>query len=103
MARRARASSRACTRGRKRTSDRYGAADFFVLATLYDPFPNAALEALASGLPIVVSRQSGAAELVREGVNGHVVDALDVEALAAAMAHRRRVPWRGARASVTLP
>ena len=36
----------------------YGAADCFVLATLYDPFPNAALEALASGLPIVVSRQS---------------------------------------------
>jgi UDP-glucose:(heptosyl)LPS alpha-1,3-glucosyltransferase len=64
----------------------YGAADCFVLATLYDPFPNAALEALASGLPIVVSRQSGAAELVREGVNGHVVDALDVDALAAAMA-----------------
>jgi UDP-glucose:(heptosyl)LPS alpha-1,3-glucosyltransferase len=64
----------------------YGAADCFVLATLYDPFPNAALEALASGLPIVVSRQSGAAELVREGVNGHVVDALDVEALTGAMA-----------------
>jgi len=64
----------------------YGAADCFVLATLYDPFPNAALEALSSGLPIVVSRQSGAAELVREGVNGHVVDALDAEALAAAMA-----------------
>jgi UDP-glucose:(heptosyl)LPS alpha-1,3-glucosyltransferase len=64
----------------------YGAADCFVLPTLYDPFPNAALEALASGLPIVVSRQCGAAELVREGVNGHVVDALDAGALAAAMA-----------------
>jgi UDP-glucose:(heptosyl)LPS alpha-1,3-glucosyltransferase len=63
----------------------YGAADCFVLATLYDPFPNAALEALASGLPIVVSRQSGAAELVREGVNGYVVDALDADALAGAM------------------
>jgi UDP-glucose:(heptosyl)LPS alpha-1,3-glucosyltransferase len=64
----------------------YGAADCFVLPTLYDPFPNAALEALASGLPVVVSRQCGAAELVREGVNGYVVDALDVAALAAAMA-----------------
>ncbi len=64
----------------------YGAADCFVLPTLYDPFPNAALEALASGLPIVVSRQCGAVELVREGVNGYAVDALDVDALAAALA-----------------
>jgi UDP-glucose:(heptosyl)LPS alpha-1,3-glucosyltransferase len=63
----------------------YGAADCFVLATLYDPFPNAALEALASGLPAVVSRQCGAAELVKEGVTGRLVDALDVVALARAM------------------
>jgi UDP-glucose:(heptosyl)LPS alpha-1,3-glucosyltransferase len=82
----------------------YGAADCFALATLYDPFPNAALEALASGLPIVVSRQSGAAELVREGVNGYAVDALDVDALAAAMtaiAKRRPLEMsEDARASV---
>jgi UDP-glucose:(heptosyl)LPS alpha-1,3-glucosyltransferase len=63
----------------------YGAADCFVLATLYDPFPNAALEALASGLPIVVSRQCGAAELVEEGVNGYVRDALDIRGFAEAM------------------
>jgi hypothetical protein len=30
----------------------YGAADVFALPTLYDPFPNAALEAMASGLPL---------------------------------------------------
>jgi UDP-glucose:(heptosyl)LPS alpha-1,3-glucosyltransferase len=63
----------------------YGAADCFVLATLYDPFPNAALEALASGLPAIVSRQCGAAEIVKDGVTGHVVDALDVGALGRAM------------------
>jgi UDP-glucose:(heptosyl)LPS alpha-1,3-glucosyltransferase len=60
----------------------YGAADAFVLPTLYDPFPNAALEALACGLPIVTSTACGAAEFVREGVNGYVVPALDVAALA---------------------
>lgn len=59
-----------------------GAADAFVLPTLYDPFPNAALEALACGLPIVTSRTCGAAELVTQGRNGFVCDALDAAALA---------------------
>ncbi len=50
----------------------YGLADAFVLPTLYDPFPNAALEALASGVPVVTSRQCGTAEIIREGWNGFV-------------------------------
>lgn len=63
----------------------YGTADAFVLPTLYDPFPNTALEAFACGLPVVTSTKSGAAELVREGENGFVCDALDSNCLAAAM------------------
>jgi len=63
----------------------YGAADVFCLPTLYDPFPNAALEAMASGLPVVTSTQCGAAELIEPGRNGYVCDALDVTALADAM------------------
>ncbi len=63
----------------------YAAADAFVLPTLYDPMPNAALEALACGLPLLTTPSCGAAELVREGVNGFVRDAADVDGLAAAM------------------
>lgn len=63
----------------------YGAADAFVLPTLYDPFPNAALEAFACGLPVITSSKSGAAELIREGKNGFVRDALDVTEFVAAM------------------
>lgn len=63
----------------------YGAADAFVLPTLYDPFPNTALEAFACGLPVITSNKSGAAELVREGENGFVCDALDQMGLASAM------------------
>jgi UDP-glucose:(heptosyl)LPS alpha-1,3-glucosyltransferase len=63
----------------------YGAADVFALPTLYDPFPNAALEAFACGLPVITSDKSGAAELVRAGENGFVCDALDVDAIARAM------------------
>ena len=62
------------------------AADSFMLATLYDPFPNAALEAMASGLAIVTTTRCGAAELVVEGGNGFVRDALDIPGLADALA-----------------
>src|SRR5574343_1261597 len=59
----------------------YGAADGFVLPTLYDPCPNAALEALACGLPMVTSTSCGAQEWVRPGENGWVVDAVDIDAV----------------------
>ena len=61
----------------------YGMADCFVLPTLYDPFPNAALEAMACGLPLITSMQCGAAEFVESGVEGYLCrDALDVVQLA---------------------
>ncbi len=63
----------------------YAGADLFVLPTLYDPFPNAALEAIAMNLPVVTSTKSGAAEVVTRHGLGAVCDALDVEALAAAI------------------
>jgi UDP-glucose:(heptosyl)LPS alpha-1,3-glucosyltransferase len=63
----------------------YGAADCFVLPTLYDPFPNAALEAMASGLPVVTTTQCGAAEFVETGVNGALCNAGDESGLVSAM------------------
>jgi UDP-glucose:(heptosyl)LPS alpha-1,3-glucosyltransferase len=63
----------------------YGAADVFVLPTLYDPCPNAALEAMASGLPIVTSTKCGAAELVTENDAGLVCAARDIDTLAGHM------------------
>ena len=59
----------------------YGMADAFVLPTRYDPMPNAALEAMASGLPIVTSTTCGIAARVCDGVNGYVCDALDIAAM----------------------
>ena len=60
----------------------YGAADAFVLPAIYDSFPDAAMEALASGLPVVTSTRSGAAELVAENDAGFVCASRDVDALA---------------------
>ena len=51
----------------------YAIADVFLLPTIYDPFPNAALEALACGVPVVTTDACGAAELIEEGINGWVV------------------------------
>ncbi len=54
----------------------YAAADLFVLPTLYDPFSNATLEAMASGLPVVTTKNNGASELVENGQEGFVVENL---------------------------
>ena len=51
----------------------YAMADVFLLPTIYDPFPNAALEAFACGVPVITTDACGAAELIEEGVNGWVV------------------------------
>src|SRR6478609_4960768 len=63
----------------------YGAADAFVLPTLYDPCPNAALEAMACALPIVTSTRSGAAELALAHGAGLVCEPGDIGKLAAHM------------------
>jgi UDP-glucose:(heptosyl)LPS alpha-1,3-glucosyltransferase len=52
----------------------YAAADIFVLPSIYEPFGNANLEALASGLSIVASSHSGAAEILEHGKNGMVIE-----------------------------
>ncbi len=63
----------------------YGAADAFVLPAIYDAFPDAAMEALASGLPVIASDRTGVAELVGENDAGFVCASRDVGALAAHM------------------
>ena len=63
----------------------YGAADAFVLPTLYDPAPDSTLEAMACELPVVTSTKSGAAELVLANDAGLVCPAGDIAGLAAQM------------------
>src|SRR5205823_3677011 len=55
----------------------YAAADIFILPTIYDPFSNACLEAMASGLPVVTTRANGFSEVMEDRIHGSVVDRPD--------------------------
>src|SRR5258705_3354237 len=64
--------------GRDDVRPLYAAADCFILPSRYDPFPNTSLEALAMGLPAIVSSSCGAAEVVQHGSSGWVCAPDDV-------------------------
>lgn len=59
----------------------YAAADVFLLPTLYDPFANVTLEALAAGLPVITSAQNGASEILENGKTGYILPRADDDKL----------------------
>ena len=68
---------------------------FMAAPSLEESFGNVALEAMACGKPVVASRASGFAEIVRHGENGKLVEVGNAPALAHAMGDYMRKDLRG--------
>ena len=63
------------------------AADLFALPSAYEAYPLVVLEALACGLPVIVTPTGGTTDVVVNGTNGWVVEATDVAITAAVRAY----------------
>lgn len=60
-------------------------ADLFVFPSLYEGFPNALVEAMSVGLPVLASNCSGNIDIVRDGIDGRLFPVGDVEKLTTLM------------------
>jgi glycosyltransferase involved in cell wall biosynthesis len=69
-------------------------SDLFVLSSRWEGMPNAILEAMAAGLPVLATRVDGTVDVVRDGETGVLVPPGDDRALAAALLALGRDPAR---------
>jgi glycosyltransferase involved in cell wall biosynthesis len=79
-----------------RLLDLYQQADFFVLPTRADCFPMAGIEAMSTGLPLIMSSIAGIGEMFESGRQGYHVPADDGDALATAIESLVSSPGRRA-------
>ena len=63
-------------------ADCYRWADVVVLPTISDTFGLAILEAMAFGVPVITTANSGGREVIRPGVDGWLVPIRDPQAIA---------------------
>ena len=79
--------------------DLYARSDLFVLPSLEEGMSRAVLEAMAAGLPVLVTRETGVTELLVDGEDGWIVTSADTDALAQslerAIVRRDQLPEMG--------
>lgn len=60
-------------------------ADVFILPSREESFPQAALEAMAAGLPVIAADVGGVSELVKNGIDGILITKGDLQGFSAAV------------------
>lgn len=70
----------------------YAKSSVLVLPSLADGFGYVVGEAMACGVPVIVTSNTGAADLVLEGINGFIVPPGDTEAIAERLHHLAQSP-----------
>ena len=70
----------------------YGKSSVLVHPSMADGFGYVVAEAMASGIPVIVTRNTGAAELVHDGKNGYVIPAGARDAIADRLRHLEMNP-----------
>lgn len=83
----------------------FNMADVFILPTIYEPFSNACLEAMAAGVPVITTASNGFAEVLNVAEGEIVPDAADVAGLVAAITAwadpaKRVAAWQSLREKV---
>jgi len=68
---------------RERILELFRAAEASLLTSSWENFPHTVVEALAVGTPVLATRVGGVAEVVRDGENGLLFEAGDVDGIAA--------------------
>lgn len=67
--------------------------DLFLLTSFTEGFPNAALEALAVGVPVISFKVGGLSSLIKPGFNGYIIDQNDIEGFAQSIIKAGSIAW----------
>jgi glycosyltransferase involved in cell wall biosynthesis len=76
--------------GQEELKNAYTRNDLFILPSMYDQCPQVLLEAMAMGLPVLVSERVGSRDIVRPGENGFLIPYGDAPHLADLLARLRK-------------
>jgi glycosyltransferase involved in cell wall biosynthesis len=80
------------SRSRKELLQFLAQARVAVVPSRWENFPNTCVEAMASGLPVIASRNGGMAEMIEDGVNGWITAERGSHGLATALQRALKTP-----------